>query len=394
VDSQGLQRRSLSRESRDGAAMAVAFLDTDTLSYCFMHADRVTVLNSLAVSSSWCNAARRVLSCAEWQLKQACDEDPPPERDELRFGGDYALFRKTYKAWNKRDATRRKKAAHLAARTAVPAVATAVQTPDPTQRGSLKRPRAVEFADEISFEDAMAQYGIQRDERRRLAKADAERERRVAIRESCDANLFADREADRKRAARRLSKAVAAASSKGTSNSVAEKAANSKRRSAAARAVRERRYNQEDLIFSIEEELPKVRSLRSNCWAAATWADENVFRAVLQWAKAHEPDGSNAWEDGVIAVAMDAARTRVGIHQQRVGAQETLEKVFAAQNEGSLRFTRWPEGARAPDPCFFVAWRALQGYCVCGCKPTGKVWLPEDEQRAVPYCLVHTKEAW
>jgi hypothetical protein len=31
---------------------------------------------------------------------------------------------------------------------------------------------------------------------------------------------------------------------------------------------------------------------------------------------------------------------------------------------------------------------------VCGCKPTGKVWLPEDEQRAVPYCLVHTKEAW
>ena len=34
--------------------------------------------------------------------------DPPPSRDDPRFGDDYQAFRKAYKAWNERERTRRK----------------------------------------------------------------------------------------------------------------------------------------------------------------------------------------------------------------------------------------------------------------------------------------------
>ena len=38
----------------------------------------------------------------EEELPCACLDDPAPQRDDAAFAGDYALYRKAYKAWHAR----------------------------------------------------------------------------------------------------------------------------------------------------------------------------------------------------------------------------------------------------------------------------------------------------
>ena len=50
---------------------------------------------------------------------------------------------------------------------------------------------------------------------------------------------------------------------------------------------------------------------RARCYADVAWCDAHLYGAVVEWAHEHKPDGTDAWEDEIIAVAMDAARRRI-----------------------------------------------------------------------------------
>ena len=137
------------------------------------------------------------------ERREAClsASDPPPSRDDPRFGNDYQAFRRAYKAWNERERTRRKavqpprgKAAGVGQAAVQQAEATPVK-----RRRMLPRPNRADFDTEEDFEDAMAERGAARDLRRRDTHAQAEAERRERLRSGDHAAEFADREADRKR---------------------------------------------------------------------------------------------------------------------------------------------------------------------------------------------------
>ena len=206
------------------------------------------------------------------------------------------MFRKAYQAWNKRERTRRK-AVQPPCGTAAVVGQAAVQQAEATpvkRRRMLPRPNRADFDTEEDFEDAMAERGAARDLRRRDTHAQAEAERRERLRSGDHAAEFADREADRKRGARRLATALAEAQ---------------KPKSDAARidpAVRRRLHEQQDLIFSLEELLEPWAC----CYFDSMWFDTHLFDAVVAWAHQHEPDGSDAWEDELIVVAADSVRRR------------------------------------------------------------------------------------
>ena len=287
----------------------------------------------------------------------------------------------------------------------------------PQRRQYVQRPQPASFETAEQFEDAMGEHGLQRDARRQSRKAELEGERRATIRTSEHAEAFAEREADRKRASRRLTAALAAAGDKDSKARQLAEAEGLKRRRVtpehqASKAVREqalatrkRREKQQDLLFALEELLATSAEYHTRLateinWGEAVqnWRDDHMFGAVLAWADDNAPDGEydmDAWEDGVIAVAIDAARARVGRLQVRIGAPVSLEKAFASQVEGCLGFTRWPASAYNPDVCMGVAWRAQHGYCVCGCKPMPNVWNSnESGWGTAPECLVHNCPAW
>ena len=105
------------------------------------------------------------------QLAFLSASDPPPSREDPRFGGDYAVFRKAYQAWNKRERTRRK-AVQPPRGTAAVVGQAAVQQAEATpvkRRRMLPRPNRADFDTEEDFEDAMAERGAARDLRRRDA---------------------------------------------------------------------------------------------------------------------------------------------------------------------------------------------------------------------------------
>ena len=217
------------------------------------------------------------------------------------------------------------------------------------------------------------------------AGAQAEAERRERLRAGEHAAEFADREADRKRGARRLAAALAEAQ---------------KPKSDAARidpAVRRRLHEQQDLIFSLEELLEPWAC----CYFDSMWFDTHLFDAVVAWAHQHEPDGSDAWEDELIAVAADGVRRRFsGPLQYRIGAKECLESAFSKRNGGRLlKFTRWTPASWSPDTYILgpirgpmpILRRAELGYCVCGMDP-GRYY--EGLGNSVPFCTVHNKPAW
>ena len=304
--------------------------------------------------------------------------DPPPRRDEPRFAGDYKAFRAAFQAWDCRERRRRKKVQlHDADAADVPAGAEhEMPNTKPAKRkyrSMLPRPRREAFDTKADFEDAMAERGAARDVRRRASRAEACIERRERLRKHEQAAAFADREADRKRAERRLAAALDEAA-------------------AAIPIARARLHEQQDLVLSLEELLQKASQYFDCCWL-----DKRMFQAVVAWAHANEPDGTDEWEDAVIAVAMDAARTRVGSWQRRVGAHECLTMAFKNRNEGrKLHFTRWPPGALEPDPDRPIVWRAENGYCVCGCGPSAyapDVYLNPGGGKG-PVCRVHNKAAW
>ena len=316
--------------------------------------------------------------------------DPPPSRDDPHFRDDYAAYRKVYKAWHERERTRRKiaqpqRGAASDAATQHAATQQAEATPVKRRR-MLPRPRRVDFDTEEDFEDAMAERGAARDLRRREARAQAEADRRDRLRSGEHAAEVADREADRKCGARRLAAALAEAQ---------------KPKSDAARidpAVRRRLYKQQDLVFTLEELLePWAR-----CYFENVWFDTHLFGAVVAWAHQHEPDGSDAWEDELIAVAANGVRRRFADRwQYRVGAKECLESAFSARNDGRLLgFTRWTPASWSPDTYLLgpirgcpmpILRRAELGYCVCGIDP-GRHY--EGLGSAVPFCTVHNKPAW
>ena len=133
--------------------------------------------------------------------------------------------------------------------------------------------------------------------------------------------------------------------------------------------------------------------------------DEPLCRAIQQWAAAHAPpDGTQEWEDALMAVAIPAATLRVSCGSA---------PAYAYRRRGALHTLRWllprlsfkaRPGALDPDPLLGVAERADQGYCVCGCRvPPGTRLSDADlqlggplseEQRgggngAVPFCRIH-----
>ena len=71
--------------------------------------------------------------------------------------------------------------------------------------------------------------------------------------------------------------------------------------------ARERRKEQEALLRAIDDALPRSDSYRTSWDAAGKW-DEPLCLAIKAWATAHAPpDGSQAWEDALMAVALPAA---------------------------------------------------------------------------------------
>jgi hypothetical protein len=304
--------------------------------------------------------------------------DPPPSREDPLFGGDYKAYRKAYKAWNERERTRRKIAQpqHASDAATQPAAVQQDEATPVKRRRMLPRPRRTDFDTEEDFEDAMAERGAARDLRRQEAHAQAEAERRERLRSGEHAAEVADREADRKRGARLLAAALHEARAGAADNE------------AGASSCRDdhcRRLEQQDLILALEEML---EPRRARCYADVTWCDAHLYGAVVEWAHEHKPDGTDAWEDELIAVAMDAARRRVGPVEQRVGARKSLEEAFAARyEERFLMFSRWPSGASSPDPSMPVLWRAERGYCVCGCS-RGRHY----SGGVLPFCRVHNRE--
>ena len=129
-----------------------------------------------------------------------------------------------------------------------------------------------------------------------------------------------------------------------------------------ARFQQRQRDEQVALVRSIDDALAGTDSLRMEFESARYW-DEPLCRAIQGWAALHTPDGSQAWEDALMAVAIPAATLRVSGPSpadayRRVGALNTLRGLVR-----NLSFQPKP-GSLHPDPSMSVADRASEGYCV------------------------------
>lgn len=171
-------------------------------------------------------------------------------------------------------------------------------------------------------------------------------------------------------------------------------------------ATRARRDEQAALLAAIDAALARSDQLRKE-WDSAGFWDEPLCLAIRAWAVSHAaPDGSQAWEDALVAIAVPAASLRLdtGVAPahayRRPGALHTLRWLLRG-----LSFKPTP-GAFSPDPIMSVEARAERGYCVCGCRlpPCHKLSTedlalggqPSEEERdrgngAVPFCRVHQR---
>ena len=170
-----------------------------------------------------------------------------------------------------------------------------------------------------------------------------------------------------------------------------------------AAALSTRCTEQVALLAAIDDALRRSDDILTQ-WDQARYFDPPLCIAIKEWAATHgAPDGSQAWEDELMAVAIAAATKRVSgaggeTAYRRIGALTTLRWLLP-----KLSFKETP-GALSPDPEISVAMRAARGYCMCGCRlpPSHRLsdddlrlgGPPSDEQSdrgngAVPFCRVH-----
>ena len=264
---------------------------------------------------------------------------------------------------------------------------------EPVLAGPPQRKRPLPLS-QPAYELAMGRYAIANEARRKLPRRskadDASRkqgEREATARAAAEGDAEADERMrrERERSQRRRDAELAAAEAARESD-----------------AARERREEQEALLRAIDNALPRSDSLRMAWDAAGKW-DEPLCLAIKAWAAHEPPDGSQAWENAVMAVAVPAATLRVNGSlpadgYRRVGALHTLRWLMP-----KLSFAATP-GALDPDPRIPVADRAERGYCVCGCRlpPSHRPseadlklgGPPAEDQHdrgngAVPFCRLH-----
>ena len=133
----------------------------------------------------------------------------------------------------------------------------------------------------------------------------------------------------------------------------------------------DRRLEQEQLLPAIDDALPHSIHWRMSWDSAGSW-DEPLCRAIKEWAATFRPsDGTQEWEDALMAVAIPNSTTRVdmgpgpAMKERRIGALKTLRWLVPG-----LSFEEKP-GALDPDPSMSVEARAEHGYCVCGLTDSG-----------------------
>ena len=276
----------------------------------------------------------------------------------------------------------------------------------------LEKPKPPPLSgDQQTYELEMGEYGIARDARRKLPRRtteqNAERMRgaRAAIADAQVADFSSYPEQN----------AAAAAKAKTARACIASERERSQRRREAAREAamgvareseemrerRVRREEQEQLLARIADVLPRA-DFYVYQWDGS-W-DEPLLRAIQAWAASHDPpNGTQAWEDALMAVAVPAASRRVSgsvpaYAYRRVGALHTLRWLLPR-----LSFKPTP-GSLFPDPVWPVERRAEEGWCVCGCRlPPCRDLSPQDLELggpptgdqgdhgngAVPFCRVH-----
>ena len=200
------------------------------------------------------------------------------------------------------------------------------------------------------------------------------------------ANVLRDRERERSQRRRDAANAAAAEAVEATRESD---------------QARERRMEQEALLAAIERALSISDRLKVELDSVGYW-DEPLCLTIQAWAASYAaPDGSQEWEDALMAVAIPAATLRLNGFSaardyRRVGALHTLRYLLPG-----LSFVAVP-GSLDPDPVISVERRAAEGYCVCGCRLPPSQALSEadlrlggqplEDQRdrgAVPFCRMH-----